>query len=259
MDSTSASPSRTKRLQAIYDGLKEGQALTKTQKVLYSQELQRQEVQERLDHLTQQVDSQIEDINRRLVNVKMSVDTLKEPNTVPILSKPVSAIPASSTIDQASTQDEATNVENLVLPGSRSPAYVVYAGRNNQHGVFYAWKTVNGVQGANTIYDHNDHNHVIRSFSSCQLAHQFYQEFVDAGIPKLLAEHQPSKDELFLILEGVQPMVCKNRKSMIMDALQFRGGVVRKYSGTVEGAWTEFNKLKSAGSMRKIHSHRAMF
>ncbi|KIK56828.1 hypothetical protein GYMLUDRAFT_1012598 [Collybiopsis luxurians FD-317 M1] len=218
MDSTSTSPSRTKRLQAIYDGLKEGQALTKAQKVLYSQELQRQEVQERLDCLTQQVDNQIDDINRWLVNVKMSVDTLKELNTVPALSKPVSAIPTSSTIGQDSTQDEAPNVENLVLPGSRSPAYIVYVGRNNQHGVFYACR---------------------------QLAEQFYQEFVDAGIPKLLAEYQPSKDELFLVLEGVQPM--------------FRGGVVRKYFGAVEGAWTEFNKLKSAGSVRKIHSRRSMF
>ncbi|KAJ3832223.1 hypothetical protein F5878DRAFT_548470, partial [Lentinula raphanica] len=88
---------------------------------------------------------------------------------------------------------------------------------------------------------------VVRGFSSRDLAHQFYQEFVDAGLPEFLASEEPSDMERFIVLEGVKPMVCRNQKLLIMSGLQYRGGVVRRYHGTLAGAWSEFRRYKENG------------
>ncbi|KAJ3779881.1 hypothetical protein GGU10DRAFT_381581 [Lentinula aff. detonsa] len=178
---------------------------------LVAHEIERQEAEECLVALTKQVDADVEDIAAHLANV-----TIATPINSPSPSRP----------PRGMTFVEETDTKNPVTPGSRAPAYVVYSGKWNQHGVFYAWSRVKGLPGAQSIYDHSNHSHVIRSFSTRQLAEEFYQEFVDAGIPELLAEQQPADNEQFIVIEGVKPGAYKNRKSLIMDGLQYQGGVV---------------------------------
>lgn len=114
-------------------------------------------------------------------------------------------------------------------------------------------------QGVKHLYDHNMHHHVVRTFSSRALAESFYQEFCASGIPELLAEQEPSSDECFIIVEGVKPMACDNRKTLIMDALQFRGGVAYRFIGDLGGAWAQFSQFKEDGLVRQTHAPRTTF
>lgn len=161
-----------------------------------------------------------------------------------------------------------------VYPGSRFPAYVVYLGKDGAHGVFYAWYILifftamyalnksfhrakyKDIDGAKDVYDHKHHDHIVHGFSSRSLAHQFYQEYVNTGVLELLLSAEPEPDERFLVIEGVKPMACKSRKALIMDGLQFRGGLVYCFMGKVEEAWSEFNWYKSRGATHAKYPSR---
>lgn len=119
--------------------------------------------------------------------------------------------------------------------------------------------TYQDIVGAREIYDPERHDHVIRAFSDVALAHKFYQEFLDSDGPRILAQQEVSDDEHFIVTEGVKPMVCKDRKALIMDALQFRGGVFCRYLGTTGGAWVKFNQFKAQGQVKTLHRPRTIF
>ncbi|KAJ3748993.1 hypothetical protein DFH05DRAFT_1520591 [Lentinula detonsa] len=264
---------KAQRLEAIRKAMEQGEALASSQQALVAHEIKRQEAEERLVALTEQVDADVEDIAAHLANVTIATHELKNLPSTPtrarnlvVSTPPVtpthrSAInsPSPSRPPRGMTFVEETDTKNPVTPGSRAPAYVVYSGKWNQHGVFYAWSRVKGLPGAQSIYDHSNHSHVIRSFSTRQLAEEFYEEFVDAGIPELLAEQQPADNERFIVIEGVKPGAYKNRKSLIMDGLQYRGGVVYRFVGSQPGAWAKFNELRANGLTRNIHPPRETF
>ncbi|KAJ3990935.1 hypothetical protein F5050DRAFT_1538742, partial [Lentinula boryana] len=147
---------------------------------------------------------------------------------------------------------------NLICLGSQSPAYVVYIGNKGKHGVFYAWlvaavplystKLIFLVGPLTRIsLGHSQSTSRPVTLITHQLAHQFYDEFLNSGVAKLLAENKPTKDERFIVVEGVAPAAYKNRKSLIMDGLQFRGGVVYRYIGSIEAVRSQFNKYKAQG------------
>ncbi|KAJ3991000.1 hypothetical protein F5050DRAFT_1876397 [Lentinula boryana] len=225
--------------------MEQGEALASSQQALVAHEIKRQEAEEHLVALTEQVDADVEDIAAHLANVTIATHELKNLPSTPtrarnlvVSTPPVtpthrSAInsPSPSRPPRGMTFVEETDTKNPVTPSSRAPAYVVYSGKWNQHGVFYAWSRVKGLPGAQSIYDH---------------------KFVDAGIPELLAEQQPADNERFIVIEGVKPGAYKNRKSLIMDGLQYRGGVVYRFVGSQPGAWAKFNELRANG----LHSRQ---
>ncbi|KAJ3737575.1 hypothetical protein DFJ43DRAFT_1148698 [Lentinula guzmanii] len=184
------------------------------------------------------------------------------PLSMPILTQAGTAVtpsrPPPGTTLREEDEDKASKGDPI-CPGSRSPAYVVYIGNEGKHGVFYAWSTHKDIIGAFTIYKPTCHTHVICSFSNRQLAHQFYDEFLDSGVAELLAENKPTQDERFIVVEGVAPAAYKNRKSLIMDGLQFRGGVVYRYIGSIEAARSQFNKYKAQGLTQCTHARRTTF
>ncbi|KAJ3801687.1 hypothetical protein GGU11DRAFT_741363 [Lentinula aff. detonsa] len=283
--------------QALFEQvLKRGEALAQTQRNLLQNEVQRRMAEELLLDLESQVKDNVDELTQQVNEVNIQAAELKRaiamptPQSTPtrnrILTSSAPSMPdpaktrpitplstpirtqAGSTITPSrpppgitlreEDEDEASKGDPI-YPGSKSPAYVVYIGKEGKHGVFYAWSTYNDVIGAFSIYQPTCHTHVIRSFSTRQLAHQFYDEFLESGIADLLAEQNPTKDERFIVVEGVAPAAYKNRKSLIMDGLQFRGGVVYRYIGTLEGARSQFNKWKAQGLTQKTYDHRTTF
>ncbi|KAJ3781056.1 hypothetical protein GGU10DRAFT_379934 [Lentinula aff. detonsa] len=225
------SPAQFRRWEATVKAHKQAEKLLESQQNLLKDELERQEAEQQLDRLTQRVSADLEDVTHQLQGMNMGVGTILK------LSEDVEP----------------------VYPGSRYPAYVIYQGKGGTHGVFYAWKSHNGVSGAREFYDNSCHNHVVRSFSNRALAHEFYKEFVNAGIPELLAEADPDEHEHFIVVEGVKPMACRNWKALIMDGLQFRGGVAYRFMGDMGSAWGKFNQLKAQGLVKVTHPSRTLF
>ncbi|KAJ3991412.1 hypothetical protein F5050DRAFT_1812571 [Lentinula boryana] len=291
------SPAQTRRLQTLVQVQSQTERLLHSQNNLLRDELDRQEAEDHLALLTQKVNDGVEDVTQQFIKMGVGFDNVagvfSTPSTPSTPTRSRSAKSAASLASPPSTPTRvlATSVNqtpsapgvqhNLdastptrpargtvltpsadvepVYTGSRNPAYVVYQGLGGFHGVFLAWKTVKGVPGASDYYNHENHNHVIRSFSSRELAEQFAQEFVAAGIPDLLAAAPPSPDEHFIVVEGIKPMACKTRKNLIMDALQFRGGVAYRFMGDMNAAWGLFHRYKSQGLVKTIHPSRDKF
>ncbi|KAJ3730311.1 hypothetical protein C8R42DRAFT_637085 [Lentinula raphanica] len=268
-------PKKTQRAYTIAKALEDGAAVAQSQRNILQLELERQEVEERLNVLTEQIDRGVQDLSDHFTQMGVGVaemNTWTSPPTTPRHTKMaarstpgtprVTLIESDSDSEQTSHPIRAksakaeipqTSEEDPVYPGSKYPAYVLHAGKQGAHGVFYSWRNHGQVQGVKHLVDEENHNHVVRGFSSRDLAHQFYQEFVDAELPKFLALEEPSEAERFIVLEGVKPMVCANRKSLIMSGLQYRGGVVRRYHGTLAGAWSEFRRYKDNGEVKVTH------
>ncbi|KAJ3981973.1 hypothetical protein F5890DRAFT_1476522 [Lentinula detonsa] len=284
-------PGQAKRWAIISQVLMESEALVQTQRNLLQHEVQRRmaeelfhdldlQVQDNVDELTQQVN----EVNihaskfrssftvhgaqvviaelKRVVATFLSPTRPVSPLSMPIHTQAGTAVtpsrPPPGTTLREEDEDKAFKGDPI-CPGSRSPAYVVYIGNEGKHGVFYAWSTHKDIIGAFTIYKPTCHTHVICSFSTRQLAHQFYDEFLDSGVAELLAENKPTQDERFIVVEGVAPAAYKNRKSLIMDGLQFRGGVVYRYIGSIEAARSQFNKYKAQGLTQCTHARRTTF
>ncbi|KAK7435865.1 hypothetical protein VKT23_019396 [Stygiomarasmius scandens] len=167
----------------------------------------------------------------------------------------IRTLPAQMTINGPSTPIV------TVQPGGQYPYYVVYVGEGGKHGLFFSWKSNEGedIIGASSIYDRNNHDHVVKGFIDLDRARSFYWEFLNSDIPRLLAEQEPTPDEHFIVAQGVRPWVYSSRKSLIMDGLQYRGGVVRRYKGGLGDAWALYNKWSEAGLVKKTHKPRSVF
>ncbi|KAJ3980559.1 hypothetical protein F5890DRAFT_1557577 [Lentinula detonsa] len=264
------------RLEAAVQAQRQAGKIAESQKKLIHDELERQEAEERLALLTQQVNSDVEEVTRQFHTMGVSVEKLSQtfltppstPSHAKVFSNPsppgtptchaAVGSPSPGRPPKGTVLRPSPNAQ-CIYPGSRYPAYVLYRGKEHAHGVFYAWMTYKKVPGAKDLYDPQSHDHVVRSFSSRELAHEFYQEFVDAGIPELLAESEPSDDEHFIVIEGVKPMACKTRKTLIMDALQFRGGVAYRFLGDMGSAWAQFREFEAQGLVRSTHPSRTQF
>ncbi|KAJ3965395.1 hypothetical protein EV361DRAFT_955055 [Lentinula raphanica] len=270
------SPEKLNRLRAIARTVKESEELAQRQRALLHLEVQRQEAEEELESINQQLDENVNGLSLQFSQVSLGLAHMREQLAPPrtpthhaapahihkdamVQPSPSRPLPGSTLDDSDDGGNSGLSAGDPVYPGSNYPAYVVYAGRDHQHGVFYAWKTYGNIQGAQDICNVRDHNHVVKTFSSRDLAQQFYQEFADAGIPDLLAAQEPADNERFVVIEGVKPMACRDRKSLIMTALQFRGGVVYRYRGDMAGAWAKFRQFQDRGEVKSTHKPRTTF
>ncbi|KAJ3792165.1 hypothetical protein GGU11DRAFT_863886 [Lentinula aff. detonsa] len=256
------SPAQFRHWEATVKAHKQAEKLLESQQNLLKDELERQEAEQQLDRLTQRVSADLEDVTHQLQGMNMGVGhlmgMLSVPST-PTWTRFTKSPPTTPSRPPKGTILKPSEDVEPVYPGSRYPAYVIYQGKGGTHGVFYAWKSHNGVSGACEFYDNSCHNHVVCSFSNRALAHEFYKEFVNAGIPELLAEADPDEHEHFIVVEGVKPMACRNRKALIMDGLQFRGGVAYRFMGDMGSAWGKFNQLKAQGLVKVTHPSRTLF
>ncbi|KAE9389106.1 hypothetical protein BT96DRAFT_1003583 [Gymnopus androsaceus JB14] len=264
-----ATSGHRRRLRAIEDAIAEGDRVMAKKQALLRDEKARQEAEENLNSLTQKVDDGVEEVSYMLQCMDVSAVELRESlmrAKTPTLASPVNSPPITPSRPRATavaspspsrpprgTTLTQTKHADPVYPGAKFPAYVVYQGKGGTHGVFYAWSTYKSIKGAKDFYDHQMHHHVVRSFTTRALAERFYEEFCASGIPELLQEQEPSADEHFIIVEGVKPMVCATRKQLIMDALQYCGGVVYRFIGELGTAWVIFNQFERDGLVKCIH------
>ncbi|KAJ3715183.1 hypothetical protein C8R42DRAFT_726115 [Lentinula raphanica] len=168
------------------------------------------------------------------------------------------AVPASTSLAGTTMHGPAVPV-SVVHKGSRHPAYVVYQGHNHSYGVYYAWTTINGVvDGADSICNPALHSHVVGSFNDVERAQTFYQEFVDTGIADLL-QNESVTNENFIVCQGVKPGVYSNRKSLVIEGLQYRGGVVVRYIGSFGDALAQLETFRTEGKVKVSHPKRNHF
>ncbi|KAL0568066.1 hypothetical protein V5O48_013927 [Marasmius crinis-equi] len=140
-----------------------------------------------------------------------------------------------------------------VEAGSRFPAYVVYYGKNGQHGLFTGWKSTQRKSGASSLLE--EHGHVVKGFTDPALASDFYREFSQSDAANVLS-YQPCDNERFVVIKGVKPGVYDTRKSLIIDGIQYRGAVVRRFVGGRGDALAKFNEWKKQGHVKVTHPAR---
>ncbi|KAJ3829174.1 hypothetical protein F5878DRAFT_531053, partial [Lentinula raphanica] len=86
-------------------------------------------------------------------------------------------------------------------------------------------------------------------FDDVERARAFYQEYVVTGVADLL-KNEPDPSENLIVCEGVKPGVYSNRKSLIMQGLQYRGGVVVCYLGSFGDAVAQLETFRKEGRVK---------
>ncbi|KAL0058018.1 hypothetical protein AAF712_015325 [Marasmius tenuissimus] len=190
--------------------------------------------------------------------------------TQPLLSTPFSSRPTQrQTLVQPSASPSATpeprgpismSVPQSSQPPSTQnnfPAYVVYSGKDGMTGIFYSWHNRRGLEGAKQ-YITSDH-HLVKGFGDVELAQEFYNEFVNSSAAILLSAVM-SQRETFVLLQGVLPGVYHSHKALLWKGLQFRGGVVERFtgSGSAARARQRFSQAQDNDEIRSTHQPRAV-
>ncbi|KAK1218401.1 hypothetical protein PQX77_018924 [Marasmius sp. AFHP31] len=146
-------------------------------------------------------------------------------------------------------------INGVVHPGSRVPAYVVYHGSNNRHGVFFSWgpRHNQNVPYAAAITSGID-DAVYKGFRDTDMAQRYYQEALDTGVIDILNTARLSSEECYIVTKGVQPGVYFQRGSMMKYGLQWRGGEVTVMVGTPAAAKELFRRWEYQGLVEMVQS-----
>ncbi|KAL0059331.1 hypothetical protein AAF712_013937 [Marasmius tenuissimus] len=152
-------------------------------------------------------------------------------------------------------QATSTPIVGVVHPGSRVPAYVVYHGANNKHGVFFSWgpRQDQNVPYAAAIASGID-DAVFKGFRDTNMAQRYYQEALDTGVIDILNTARLSSEECYIVTRGVQPGVYFQRGYMMKYGLQWRGGEVTVMVGTPAAAKELFRTWERQGLVEIVQS-----
>ncbi|KAL0570016.1 hypothetical protein V5O48_011946 [Marasmius crinis-equi] len=146
-----------------------------------------------------------------------------------------------------------TPIVGRVHTGNRLPAYVVYHGKDNRHGVFESWRAVDYLPElpfAAAIGSVTDV--VCRGFRSIEMARDYYSEAVEDGIIDIL-NTPPRNDEYYIVTKGAKPGVYTQRGFLMKEGLQWRGGEVTVWVGTLSAARDQFRAWVQEGLTETYH------
>ncbi|EEB89274.1 hypothetical protein MPER_12643 [Moniliophthora perniciosa FA553] len=150
-----------------------------------------------------------------------------------------------------------TSGGDVVEAGSNFPAYIVYVGPNNEHRFFTSWfapsaprKTIpeKNIEGLEEWVAGHAKSY-FKGFRSSKRAREFFQECEDDGVFDVLKVEpkQPGNQLFYIVTCGVAPGVYTSKAQLVRNGLQFRGGTVTVYDGSLSEAKRMFNHWKGEG------------
>ncbi|KAF9045859.1 hypothetical protein BDP27DRAFT_1243810, partial [Rhodocollybia butyracea] len=91
---------------------------------------------------------------------------------------------------------------------------------------------------------------LIKGFPNFDAAKDHYQECLMTGVLEILKEDEAT-DMFYIVRQGFEPGVYTKRH-MLMEGLNYCGGDVRRFCGTLLEAHAAFNLLQSQGLIKRL-------